>query len=70
MKKALITDYVWPDIETESEVLRSAGVEPLAAPDATEETLAGLAASCASRHARPPGRTRNPSVRRRPRPSV
>ena len=44
MKKALITDYVWPDIETESEVLRSAGVEPLAAPDASEETLTGLAA--------------------------
>ncbi len=44
MKKALITDYVWPDIETESEVLRAAGVEPLAAPDASEETLARLAA--------------------------
>ena len=44
MKKALITDYVWPDLETESEILRAAGVEPLAAPDASEETLAGLAA--------------------------
>ena len=44
MKKALITDYVWPDIETESEVLRAAGVEPLAAPDASDETLARLAA--------------------------
>ena len=44
MKKALITDYVWPDIETESAVLRAAGVEPVAAPDASEETLAGLAA--------------------------
>ena len=44
MKKALITDYVWPDIETESEVLRAAGVEPFAAPDASEGTLAGLAA--------------------------
>ena len=44
MKKALITDYVWPDLETESEVLRAAGVEPLAAPDASEETLARLAA--------------------------
>ena len=44
MKKALITDYVWPDIETESAVLRAAGVEPFAAPDASEETLAGLAA--------------------------
>ena len=44
MKKALITDYVWPDIETESGVLRAAGVEPLAAPDASEHTLADLAA--------------------------
>ena len=44
VKKALITDYVWPDIETETEVLRAAGVEALAAPDASEETLAGLAA--------------------------
>ena len=43
MKKALITDHVWPDIEIESEVLRAAGVEPLAAPDASEETLTELA---------------------------
>lgn len=41
--KALITDYVWPDIEIESEVLRAAGVEPLVAPDTSEETLASLA---------------------------
>ena len=44
MKKALITDHVWPDIEIESEVLRAAGIEPFAAPDASEETLARLAA--------------------------
>ena len=44
MKNALITDYVWPDIEIESEVLRAAGVEPRAAPDASEKTLADLAA--------------------------
>ena len=43
MKKALITDYVWPDIEIESEVLRAAGIEPFAAPDASEETLVRLA---------------------------
>ena len=43
MKKALITDHVWPDIEIESEVLRAAGIEPFAAPDASEETLARLA---------------------------
>lgn len=41
---ALITDYVWPNIDTESEVLRAAGVEPIVAPDASEETLASLAA--------------------------
>ena len=44
MKKALITDYVWPDIEIESAVLRAAGVEPFTAPDASEETLVRLAA--------------------------
>ena len=43
-KKALITDYVWPNIDVESEVLRAAGVEPVVAPDTSESTLAGLAA--------------------------
>ncbi|MCY4475630.1 MAG: C-terminal binding protein [Chloroflexi bacterium] len=43
MKKALITDYVWPNIDVESEVLRAAGVEPIIAPDTSEETLANLA---------------------------
>ena len=42
-KKALITDYVWPDIETESAVLRAAGVEPVVAPDTSEATLTELA---------------------------
>ena len=42
-KKALITDYVWPNIDVESEVLRNAGLEPVVAPDASEETLAELA---------------------------
>ena len=42
--KALITDYVWPNIDVESEVLRAAGVEPVVAPDTSEDTLAGLAA--------------------------
>ena len=42
-KKALITDYVWPNIDVESEVLRAAGVEPIVAPDTSEETLAELA---------------------------
>ena len=43
-KKALITDYVWPNIDVESEVLRASGVEPVVAPDTSEQTLAELAA--------------------------
>ena len=42
--KALITDYVWPNIDIESEVLRAAGVEPVVAPNGEEDTLAALAA--------------------------
>ena len=42
-KKALITDYVWPNIDVESEVLRAGGVEPIIAPDTSEQTLAELA---------------------------
>lgn len=42
-KKALITDYVWPNIDVESEVLRAGGVEPVVAPDTSESTLADLA---------------------------
>ena len=42
-KKALITDYVWPNIDVESEVLRAGGVEPVVAPDTSESTLAELA---------------------------
>lgn len=41
--KALITDYVWPDIDIESQVLRAAGYEPVVAPDPSEDTLAALA---------------------------
>ena len=43
-KKALITDYVWPNIDVESKVLRAAGIEPVVAPDTSEDTLAELAA--------------------------
>ena len=43
MKKALITDFVWPNIDVESEVLRAGGVEPIVAPDTSEKTLAELA---------------------------
>ena len=43
-KKALITDYVWPNIDVEADVLRAADVEPVIAPDTSEDTLASLAA--------------------------
>jgi len=42
-RKALITDYVWPSIDPEREVLESAGIEPIIAPDSSESTLAELA---------------------------
>ncbi len=42
-KKALITDYTWPSIDAETEVLNAAGVEVVAAPDSSEETLRSLA---------------------------
>ena len=43
-KKVLITDYVWPNLDAEREILEAAGVELAVAPDASEETLAALAA--------------------------
>ena len=42
-KKALITDYTWPSIEPEGKILEAAGVEVVAAPDSSEETLRSLA---------------------------
>ena len=42
-KKVLITDYVWPDLDAEREILEAAGVELVVAPDGSEETLAALA---------------------------
>ena len=42
MKKVLITDYVWPSVEPEREVLRAAGVEVIVAPDGHEDTLVPL----------------------------
>lgn len=42
-RKALITDYAWPNIDAEAEVLRAAGIEPVVAPDGSAGTLAGLA---------------------------
>lgn len=43
-KKVLITDYVWPDLDAEREILEAAGVELVVAPDGSEETLSSLAA--------------------------
>ncbi len=42
-KKVLITDYVWDSLEPERQVLEAAGLEIVAAPDGSEETLADLA---------------------------
>ena len=39
----LVTDYVWPSIEPEKAVLAEIGAELVVAPDASEDTLAGLA---------------------------
>ena len=41
--KVLITDYVWPSTDPEREVLESAGIELVIAPDTSEATLAELA---------------------------
>jgi D-3-phosphoglycerate dehydrogenase len=41
--KALITDYTWPSIAPETEILEAAGIEVIAAPDGSEETLTRLA---------------------------
>ena len=41
--KVLITDHPWPDLEIENEILASASVELIDAPNAEEETLCRLA---------------------------
>ena len=41
--RVLVTDYVWPSIEPEKAVLAEIGAELVVAPDASEDTLAGLA---------------------------
>ncbi|MFH1575278.1 MAG: C-terminal binding protein [Acidobacteriota bacterium] len=43
VRKVLVTDYVWPDLRVEREVLSEIGVALLEAPDGEEETLVGLA---------------------------
>jgi D-3-phosphoglycerate dehydrogenase len=42
-RKVLITDYVWPSLDPEREVLEQAGFELVVAPDSSEETLTELA---------------------------
>lgn len=43
MKKILITDYVWPNIEPEAAILKASGFTPIVAPDTSEKTLMELA---------------------------
>ena len=42
-KKVLVTDYVWPSVEPERDVLARADAELVVAPDDSEETLTSLA---------------------------
>lgn len=42
-KKVLITDYVWPSVDPEREVLEQANIELIVAPNGNEKTLADLA---------------------------
>ena len=41
--KVLMTDYVWPSIDPEREVLEAAGIEPVVSPDGSEASLIELA---------------------------
>ena len=42
-RKALITDYTWPNIDAETEILNAAGIEVVAAPNSDAATLRELA---------------------------
>ena len=44
--KILVTDYKWPDLEIEKEVLSAVDAELVVAPDGEEETLVALASGC------------------------
>jgi D-3-phosphoglycerate dehydrogenase len=49
VRRALITDVVWPSIDVEAEVLAAAGIEAVLAPAGDEATLvAAAAAGCAA----------------------
>ena len=40
--KVLVTDYVWPSLEPEREVLAAIGAELVPAPDGDEDTLVSM----------------------------
>ena len=42
-KKVLVTDYVWPSVDPEREVIEAGGAELIVAPDGKEDTLIMLA---------------------------
>jgi D-3-phosphoglycerate dehydrogenase len=44
--KVLITDYAWPSLETEREILATAGAELVAAETGEEDELIGMAGDC------------------------
>lgn len=46
-QKVLVTDYQWPDLEIEKQILGEIGAALVVAPDGQEETLASLARGCA-----------------------
>ena len=41
--RVLVTDYVWPSLDPEREVLSKIGAEIIEAPDQSEDTLSALA---------------------------
>ena len=46
VRKVLVTDYQWPDLEIEKRILGEIGAELVVAPDGQEETLVRLAEGC------------------------
>ena len=46
-RKILVTDYQWPNLDIETEVLAAVDAELVVAPDGEEKTLVELAAGCA-----------------------
>ena len=44
--KILVTDYAWPNLDVERDILQEVGAKLIDAPNGEEETLVGLAAGC------------------------